>query len=772
MEESREQAELSRAAEERYLSYALSVITSRALPDVRDGLKPVQRRILLAMFQNLRLGAGAKPRKSAQIVGEVIGKYHPHGDVAAYDAMVRMAQDFSLRYPLVHGEGNFGSLDGDSPAAYRYTEARLTQIAEEMLAELESATVDWRPNYDATLEEPLVLPSRLPQLLMNGSTGIAVGMATNIPPHNLKEIADALVALIDDPALESKDLLKHIRGPDFPTGGEVLSTKAEIRTAYETGQGQLRVRGEYKVEKLPRGREQVVVSSIPYAVNKSTLIEQIATLITERKLPQLVDVRDESTSDVRIVLELKPEAAPEVVMAYVFKHTDLQVSFYMNLTVLRPVEHSAVGQPGRASLKDLCRDFLDFRMTVVIRRLEFEREKLETRLHVLEGFAILYGALDRAIKIIRAAENRADATQKLMAAFPLDQAQVDAILELRLYQLARLEIGRIQQERAEKKKRLAEVLRLLERPRERWKLIRGELTELRNRYGDARRTKIFASGREDLTYDPDAYVVHEETTVLLSRDGWMRRVRELKDPASARLREGDAVQEVFPATTRDRIAFLSSRGTVFVLSVNDVPATTGYGEPVQSLFKFGDGERVLRAILLRGPAEEPPPSEPAAKRQRELFSQGETPAAEGGRPLLVASAQGYGFRTSPDLSVTTRAGRRFARVADGDELVSVDDLRGDEIVCLSRSGKGVRFAADEVSELAGVGRGVILMRLEASDRLVGAVSAAAKTALVATLEGGSERPLKRDAFPEGHRGNKGHRVIKRGTVQRLGPARD
>jgi DNA gyrase subunit A len=760
MDERREQTDLGAAAEERYLSYALSVITSRALPDVRDGLKPVQRRILFAMFQNLRLGAGAKPRKSAQIVGEVIGKYHPHGDVAAYDAMVRMAQDFSLRYPLVHGEGNFGSLDGDSPAAYRYTEARLTAIAEEMLAELESATVDWRPTYDATYEEPVVLPSRLPQLLMNGSTGIAVGMATNVPPHNLKEISDALVALVDDPEIEVKDLLKYVKGPDFPTGGEILSTRAELRGAYESGQGQLRIRGEYKLEKLPRGREQIVVTSIPYAVNKATLIEQIAALINERKLPQIADVRDESTTDVRIVLELRPDASADAAMAYVFKHTDLQVSFYMNLTVLRPAEHTAVGQPGRASLKDLCRDFLDFRMIVVVRRLEHEREKLEARLHVLEGFATIYGALDRAIRLIRGAENRADATAKLMQAFSLDQVQVDAILELRLYQLARLEIARIQEERAEKRKRLGEVRRLLERPRERWKVIRSELIEIRDRYGDARRTKVFASGREDLAYDPDAYVVHEETTVLVSRDGWIRRVREIKDPASTRLREGDAVQTVLPATTRDRVAFFSSKGVVYVLAVADVPATTGYGEPVQSFFRRR--RRAGRALAPRA-SERTGAGRRRARRAADLFDGGRAPRPRSARGL------GPGLRL-PGCSRSVRddrAGRRFARVAESDDLLVIDEIRGDEVVCLGRSGKGVRFALAEVNELSGVARGVILMRLDAGDRLAGAATVSARTPLVAILEGGGERPLKPDSFPEGRRGNKGHKVVKRGVVARL-----
>ena len=768
-------ADLRSAAEQRYLSYALSVITARALPDARDGLKPVQRRILYAMFQNLRLVATAKARKSAQIVGEVIGKYHPHGDTAAYDAMVRMAQDFSLRYPLVHGEGNFGSLDGDGAAAYRYTEARLTAIAEEMLADLGSDTVDWRANYDATLDEPIVLPSRIPQLLMNGSTGIAVGMATNIPPHNLGEICDALTALIDDPALEVKDLLKYIKGPDFPTGGELLSSKADLRTAYETGQGALGLRGQFKVEDLPRGKRQVVVTSIPYTVNKSTLIEQIAAQILERKLPQVIDVRDESTTDVRIVLELKSDAEPEVAMAFLFKHTDLQINFNVNLTCLTPTANPSAGQPGRVSLKDLCRQFLDFRMDVVTRRLEFEKRKLLARLHILDGFIAIYDNLDEAIRIIRKSDGRADAAQKLMARFGLDQEQVDAILELRLYQLARLEIDKIRAEREEKLKRLAEVERLLKKVSERWKLIRGEIGEIKTKFGDKRRTVASASGREDLAYDPDAYIVHEEATVLLSRDGWLRRVRELKDPSSARLREGDALFAVHEGTTRDRIALFSTKGVLYVLPVTDVPATTGYGEPVQSLFKFGDGERVLTSMLLSaGPiGEEKEPEKPAepgkGKRagQGDLFSGGGKGEVieliEEARPLLVVSAGGYGFRAAPELSVTTRAGRRFARVADGDELIAVTSPDGPEVLCLARSGKGLRFPIGEATELSGVGRGVILMKLDDKDRVVGAVVPPAKSKLFVQIEGAGERAVARDDFPKGHRAGKGHKVVKRGT---------
>src|SRR5438128_422610 len=630
------EADLREAAEERYLSYALSVITSRALPDVRDGLKPVQRRILYAMYQNLRLTAGARPRKSAAVVGEVLGKYHPHGDLAAYEAMVRMAQPFALRYPLVHGEGNFGSLDGDAAAAMRYTEARLTALAEEMLADLGAETVPFRANYDSTLDEPTVLPSAIPQLLMNGSTGIAVGMATNIPPQNLREVVAALVAMIDEPDLGVKGLLKHVKGPAFPTGGEILNSKKEPREIYE---------------------------------------------------------------------------------------------------------------PARVTRVDLCRHFRDFRMTVVTRRLEHERRQLEARLHILEALARIYDELDRAIRIIRKAESRADAAEKLREAFRLDQVQADAILDIRLYQLARLEIEKIRAERAEKRKRLKEIETLLARPRERWKLVRTELVAIGEKYGDARRTKV--GGGEDLAYDPEAYIVHEEATVLLSRDGWLKRVREVKDPSATRLREGDALAAMLPGTTRDRLVLYSTTGTMYVLRVADVPATTGYGEPVQSLLKFGDGEHVAAARLVRA----------AGEGQEAL------PGLEP-KAVLVATARGYGFRAEPDLTETTRAGRRLARVGDEDQVVSVEPVYGKAVVVATARGKMLRFALDEVAELSGPGRGVILMRpgKDDEDRIVGALALAADAEFVAVTPEGGERRLDVRDDPAGKRGGKGQKVVKRGGV--------
>jgi DNA gyrase subunit A len=752
------ETDLREAAEERYLSYALSVITSRALPDVRDGLKPVQRRILYAMYQNLHLTAGSRPRKSAAVVGEVLGKYHPHGDQAAYEAMVRMAQPFALRYPLVHGEGNFGSLDGDGAAAMRYTEAKLTALAEEMLGDIGAETVEFRANYDATLDEPTVLPSAIPQLLMNGSTGIAVGMATNIPPHNLREITAALTAMIDEPDVTVSGLMKHLKGPDFPTGGEILNTKKELRELYETGQGPVRLRGEYTVEKLARGKEQIVVTSIPYTVNKSELIEQIASEIIARKLPQVLDVRDESTTDVRIVLELKADVTPATAMAYLYKHTALQTNFNVNLTCLVPTANAAVGQPARVTLRDLCRHFLDFRLVVLTKRLEHEKRRLEERLHILDALAKIYDDLDRAIRIIRKAESRADAAKQLMAAFKLDEIQANAILEIRLYQLARLEIEKIREERREKLKRLKEIEALLKSTKARWKLIREELVALGEKYGDKRRTS-FAVG-EELEYDPEAYIVHEEATVVVSRDGWIKRVRELKDPTSTRLREGDAVFAAWPGTTRDRLVLFSSHGSIYVLRVADVPATTGYGEPVQSLLKFGDGERVVATRLVRD--ETSPPQEGGAQPTLPGLG-GKAVAAEQG--VLVATARGYGFRATPDLSETTRAGRRLARVGEGDAVVSVETIKGPMVV-IATGRKMLRFPLDEVAELGGPGRGVILMKPD-DDRVVGALALGKKETFVVMMDDGGERTLAADDVPAGHRAGKGQRVVKRGQVTGL-----
>jgi len=726
--------DLSTTAEERYLAYAMSVITSRALPDVRDGLKPVQRRILYAMYQNLRLTAGSRPRKSAAVVGEVLGKYHPHGDLAAYEAMVRMAQSFSLRYPLVEGEGNFGSLDGDSPAAMRYTEARLSGIAEELLRDIRHETVDLRDNYDATLREPIVLPAAIPQLLINGSTGIAVGMATNIPPHNLSEVVEALIALIHDAELSNKDLCKLVKGPDFPTGGEILNTRAELRAIYESGQGAVRLRGQYTVDKDKR-HLRVLITSVPYATNKSRLIEEIAECITSRRLPQATDVRDESTDLVRIVVEMRPDASPEAVMAYLFKHTSLQVNFNVNLTALVPTATPGVLQPARLTLRELCRHFLDFRLDVVTRRLEHELRDLRARLHILAGFLKLFGNIDRAIQIIRQSASRADAAAKLMKEFDLDEIQADAILETRLYQLARLEIEKIRAEQREKQARADEIETLLKSKKARWTIVESELLEVGKKYGDKRRT-VLSAGAE-LVYDAEAYVVHEDSTVVVTRDGWVKRVGEIKDSSNTRVREGDAAKWILRGNTRDNLALFSNLGVAYVLKVANVPATTGYGEPVQSLLNFKDGERIVVATLVAGDVQ--------------------TGAAA--TPWLVASAAGMGFFCRPDLSETTKSGRRFGRPKDGDEIIVVAAAAGDTITAASADGKVLSFPAEELPELSGAGRGVILMRLDKGDHLIGALCHPRAETPIAVAEDASERRFQ---TPElAHRAQKGRKVLKR-----------
>jgi DNA gyrase subunit A len=482
---------LGEEARRRYLNYALSVITARALPDVRDGFKPVQRRILYGMW-NENVTADAKYRKCAAVVGVVMGQFHPHGDQSIYDALVRLAQDFSLRYPLIDGHGNFGSLDGDSPAAMRYTECRLDRLSDHLLGEIGQRTVSFRPNYDGTQQEPTVLPARVPQLLMNGTTGIAVGMATNIPPHHLGELIAACVELIKDPKLETKDLVKWIKGPDFPTGGQVLNSKKELRDIYETGQGSVRLRGEWKLEDRPKGGQNIIITSIPYMVNKGTLVSRIGEVITERKLASLTDVRDESTKEVRIVLELKRDADAELTMSYLYKHTPLQTNFGVNLTCLVPSENPDVGTPLRSNLKDMLQYFLDFRFEVVTKRLTYQLEQLKARLHILEGFEKVYDALDEMIRIIRKSDGKEDAAKKLIARFQLSDEQAEAILEMKLYKLARLEILVIQKDLKEKRaeaKRLSDLLKTDKTgSKARWNVVREELVEIGAQYADKRRT--------------------------------------------------------------------------------------------------------------------------------------------------------------------------------------------------------------------------------------------------------------------------------------------
>src|SRR5689334_24627269 len=539
---------LHEAALSRYLNYALSVITSRALPDVRDGLKPVQRRILYTMWQQ-NLTADAKHRKCAKVVGDVMGNYHPHGDAALYETLVRMAQPFSLRYPLVEGSGNFGSLDGDSAAAMRYTECRLARISDELLTEIDQATVPFRPNYDGTRTEPVVLPSRIPNLLINGATGIAVGMATNIPPHNLNEICTALIKLLGNADLSSVQLCRYVKGPDFPTGGQMLNSPAELKEIYKTGSGAIRLRATWEEGPATRSGKTIYITSIPYTVNKATLVERIADVALSRKLPPLVDVKDLSTDDVRIALELKRDADEKMVMAYLFKHTPLQTSFVVNLTCLIPTENPEVGRPERLDLHSMLWHFLHFRLDVVTKRLEHELTAIKKRVHILEGFEKVFDALDDILKIVRKSEGKADAAQQIMKRFALDDELTDAILELKIYRLARLEILIIRKELEEKRKRARQIGGLLRNEESRWAIVRQEIEDIQKKYGDARRTKI-SSDEGEAEYTAEDFIVEEDNVVIVSRDGWVKRQKEVKDLSTTRLREGDEVLAALIGSTR------------------------------------------------------------------------------------------------------------------------------------------------------------------------------------------------------------------------------
>ncbi len=735
-------ASLMTEARRRYLNYALSVITSRALPDVRDGLKPVQRRILYAMFNDQHIYPDAKHRKSATVVGAVIGRYHPHGDVAVYDAMVRMAQPFSLRLPLVDGSGNFGSLDGDGAAAYRYTECRLTPAAMELLRELRQETVPFRPNYDGTTDEPVVLPARYPNLLVNGSTGIAVGMATNIPPHNLGEVVDALVALADDREMTTTNILKHIQGPDFPTGGVLLNSKVELRQIYDSGSGAIKMRGEYKEERGDKGSQRVVVTSIPYGVTKASVVEQIADVIINRKMPHLVDVRDESTDDVRIVLELKKDAEIELVMAYLFKNTPLELNFNVNMTCLLPTDNAEIGQPQRLGIKALLEQFLDFRFDITRKRFEYELAELKKRIHILEGFVTIFDALDETIKIIRKSDGRKDAAEKLMKRFELDQIQVDAILDLRLYKLARLEINLIREELGEKAAEATRIEAILKSKAKLWGVVKSELKEVADQYGTPRRTKT-GGAKEVVEFTEEAFIVEEDAHVVLSRDGWVKRVREVKDPSNMRLREGDAVMVILPGSTRESVVFFTNFGSAYVTRINDVPATTGYGDPVQKLFKFKDQERVVAALS--------------------LDSRLTVPAE-----LLAISARGFGLRFSLEAhqEVSTRAGRRYARPSKGDEIIAVTAVNDkDVIVVATRKGHHLSCKAEEINRLEGPGKGVRVIKVGEGDQVIGFVAGGKKDSLRVETEKGSRKfTLAADAKSVVSRGGKGKQLIKRGEL--------
>ena len=748
------ESDITHELENRFLTYALSTIVSRSLPDVRDGLKPIHRRILYAI-NSMGVTSDAKPVKSAKIIGEVLGKYHPHGDASTYESMVRMAQDFSMRYPLVDGKGNFGSLDGDPPAAYRYTEGRLTPITSYILNDIKKDTVDFHQNYDNTLKEPDILPSRIPNLLINGSSGIAVGMACSFPSHNLTEVIDALISLIDEPKQTTTQIMKFIKGPDFPTGGIILNSKTEIRKAYDQGLGAVKIRGEWEQEDLARGKKQIILTSIPYSVNKSRMIEKIADIIINKKLPALTDIRDESDEKVRVVLEIKTGTDPEKVMTYLFKHTELETNFQLNFNCLKPT-----GEPARLSLKEICTHFLDFRKDVVVRRLKFDLAVLEKRLHILTAFVIIFKNLDKALKLIRSSKSRQEAATKLKKEFKLDDEQVSAILEIPLYRLVSMEIDKIQLEQKEKLKEREAIKSILASQKKIWNEVKTELTEIGDKFGDKRRTKIKTI--ETVEYNAEDFIEHENVVLVISRNGWLRKTKNLSDPASLKFKEQDGLLGIVRTNTRDMVAIFTSAGMVYVQKVFNLPYTRGgFGEPVQNLFKFGDGERVIKILSL--PGAENGKTEESGEQQAFDYED----SIENAEELLFVNDMGHGFRFPlANLGETSRAGKRVMSVKEDTRMVAVSPVTGSHVLLVSEAGKGLLIKLNQVAQLSGAGVGVKLMNT-AKSTVTAAKSVDRKQSIQMVFEDGKSKELNLSKITVHNRGGQGVFVSKNKKVINL-----
>jgi topoisomerase-4 subunit A len=669
---------LAEALGERYLAYALSTITARSLPDVRDGLKPVHRRLLYAM-RLLKLDPDAGFKKCARVVGDVIGKYHPHGDQAVYDALVRLAQDFAVRYPLVDGQGNFGSIDGDNAAAMRYTEARLTAVAEALLAGIDQDTVDLRPTYDGEEEEPVVLPANFPNLLANGSTGIAVGMATSIPPHNVGELCDALVHLIKAPNARIESLVEHIPGPDFPTGGVLVESRENIVEAYRTGRGSFRLRAAWKKEKAPHGQYLIVVTEIPYQVQKGRLIEKIAELLAARKLALLGDVRDESAEEVRLVLEPRSRNVdPVLLMESLYRFTDLEVRVGLNMNVL-----DANARPGLMDLRQVLQAFLDHRHVVLVRRTRYRLERIEHRLEVLGGYLVAYLNLDEVIAIIRSEDQPKAA---LMVRFELSDAQAEAILNMRLRSLRKLEEIEIRAEFKALEGEKKELGQLLRDEKGRWKTIAAEIREIKKRFGGdvalGRRRTALAEAPAAVEVPLEALIEKEPITVICSEKGWIRALGgHVEVNGETRYKEGDRGRFWFHAETTDKLVLFATNGRFYTLGCDKLPRGRGHGEPVRLMLDLGNEEDVVRLFVHR----------PGAR-------------------LLVASSDGRGFLVEEDEVIAqTKAGRQVLNLGAGAEAQACVPAEGNTVAVVGQNRKLLLFPLKELPTMTR-GRGVVLQR--------------------------------------------------------------
>ena len=719
-----------------YLDYAMSVIIGRALPEVRDGLKPVQRRILYAMFREGLL-PGKKYSKSAGVVGEVLKKYHPHGDTAVYDAMVRIAQDFNMRYPLVDGQGNFGSVDGDPAAAYRYTEARLAAIAEELLADIDKNTVDFIPNFDETTQEPLVLPSRVPNLIINGSSGIAVGMATNVPPHNLGEIIDGLVLLIDKPEATLKDLMGLINGPDFPTGGIIHGVDGIIQ-AYNEGKGLIKVRAKARIEREYRGGENIIVTELPYQVNKARLIKSIAELVREKTIEGISELRDESDRDgIRVVLELKRGEIAQVILNNLYKHTQMETTFGIIMLAL------VNNQPRVLKLKELLKYFLQHRKDVVLRRTRFELRKAEERAHILEGLKIALDHLDEIIALIRRSKNPEEARTGLMRDYPLTEIQAQAILDMKLQRLTGLEREKIVKEYTETLKEIERLKAILENDALVSQIVKDELIDIRNRYADERKTEITAETKEITIED---LITDEEMVITLSYQGYIKRNplsayrsqrRGGKGSMGMETKEEDFVNELFIGATHEYMLFFSNLGRLYWLKTYQLPEAgrAAKGKALVNLLALSEGERITTALPVRD--------------FKEAF-------------LVMFTKNGTVKKTALEAYSNPRGKGIIAiTLEEGDELIAVKKTDGkSDLIIGTRKGLSIRFNEEDVRNTGRTAKGVRGIRLIKGDEVVSAEVAAEKTALLTVTERGLGKRSRIEDYPVQGRGGKGVISIK------------
>ncbi len=725
-----------------YIDYSMSVIIGRALPDARDGLKPVHRRVLFAMNE---LGNfWNKPyKKSARVVGDVIGKYHPHGDLAVYDTIVRMAQDFSMRYPLVDGQGNFGSIDGDPPAAMRYTEVRMDRLAEEILDDLEKDTVDFKPNYNEEFMEPSVLPARLPNLLLNGSTGIAVGMATNIPPHNLGELVDGITHYVENPECSIDDLMRFVKGPDFPTGATICGTRG-IEAMYKLGRGSIMIRGKAEIVEY-KNKEAIIITEIPYTVNKASMIEKMADLVNEKVIEGISDIRDESSSDgIRVVIELKRGAMGQVVLNNLYKHTQLQTTFGANMLAIDQ------GRPKVMTLKELFRCYVDHRFEVITRRTKFELAKAEARKHILEGLLLALDHLDDVVAIIRASKNRDEAKIRLIERFAFSDKQVDAILEMRLYQLTGLERDKVEAEFNELCLRITYLLSLLADPVKIYGLIKQDLADLKAKYvtsskrGDVRRSEIVPLENEVNIED---LIADEPCVITLSHRGYVKRVplavykeqkRGGKGITGAAIKEEDFITTVFVAETHDTLLFFTNLGRVFAERAFEIPEAprTSFGKPIVNLLQFQEGEQVAALLPIRAFAEDV--------------------------DVMFATERGTVKKTAlSDYRNINRNGIRALNIEDDDRLIQVRLTHtGDDVLMISADGQAMRFSESQVRRMGRSATGVRGIRLEEGDAVRSFDIVEDRETLLIATENGYGKRTEFQEFTPHHRGGKGMIAIK------------